>query len=578
MIAPEFGRIWQEMKVHRTRLIIVAVAGFAMAATSTAEANLVKFVFDGLQNGQIEVVKKTFWVIIALALFKGIMRYTHIFNMNVISEMVAQGYRAKLQRKFMALNLTFHNTFASGSGGLISRAMNDILVIYHGLRMFADLFREPFLAVGLLGTLFYLNWKLTITIFIVLPMIIFFNRQLSFSIKKHGLKGQEDLEKITSTLKESLDGVRIIQSYNLEQEMGRKFDHQSNEFLSARRRLHRLIEASGPITEFTMTLVVFSIFMWMAYDIAQGRSTLGDAMAYFGAALMMQSPVGKVQESYVRVQETLVSMRRAYALLDEDSEVPQTTATQEFPKNWKTIEYRNVSFRYGDTYVLRNVNLKIERGTQVAFVGASGSGKSTMVNLLERFFDPTEGDILIDGTNIHDIALTELRKNIALVTQDVFLFSDTLERNIWAGDFAKSKEGVKPAAQDANALAFIEKTPLGFQNKVGDRGNLLSGGEKQRISIARAIFKDAPILILDEATSALDSKSEIDVQAGLDRAAVGRTALVIAHRLATVQRCHKICVLKNGELVETGSHQELLSRQGEYFHLYQLQNFGPETV
>jgi ATP-binding cassette subfamily B protein/subfamily B ATP-binding cassette protein MsbA len=578
MFAPEIVRVWQELKLHRSRLIIVALAGFGLASASTAEANLLKYVFDGLQQGQVEVIKKTFWVIIAISIFKGIVRYIHVFQMNVVSEMVAQSYRGKLQRKFMALNLTFHNTFASGSGGLISRAMNDILVMYHGLRMFADLFREPFLAIGLLGTLFYLNWKLTISIFIVLPLIIFFNKQISYAIKNHGLKGQEDLEKITGTLKESLDGVRIIQSYNLESEMARKFNEQSDEFLGARRRLHRLIEASGPITEFTMTLVVFSIFLWMAYDIAAGRSTLGDAMAYFGAAMMMQTPVKKVQEAYVRVQETLVSMRRAYSLLDEDSEVPQATATQPFPKDWKQIEYRNVSFRYGKEYVLRNVNLIVERGTQIAFVGASGSGKSTMVNLLERFFDPTEGDIFIDGVNIHDISLHELRHNIALVTQDVFLFSDTIERNIWAGDFSKPESGVRPAAVDANAIAFIERTPQGFQHKVGDRGNLLSGGEKQRISIARAVFKDAPILILDEATSALDSKSESDVQAGLDRAALGRTAFVIAHRLATVQRCHKICVLKSGSLVESGTHQELLAMKGEYFHLYQLQNFGPDSV
>jgi ATP-binding cassette subfamily B protein/subfamily B ATP-binding cassette protein MsbA len=578
MFAPEIVRIWQELKLHKSRLIIVALAGFALASASTAEANLLKYVFDGLQNGQVEVIKKTFWVIIALSLFKGITRYFHVYQMNVVSEMVAQSYRAKLQRKFMALNLTFHNTFASGSGGLISRAMNDILVMYHGLRMFADLFREPFLAVGLLGTLFYLNWKLTISIFIVLPLIILFNRQISFSIKRHGLKGQEDLEKITGTLKESLDGVRIIQSYNLENEMANKFKEQSDEFIDSRRRLHRLIEASGPITEFTMTLVVFSIFMWMAIDIAAGRSTLGDAMAYFGAALMMQTPVKKVQESYVRVQETLVSMRRAYSLLDEDSEVPQTTATQKFPKNWKKIVYKNVSFKYGDNYVLKNINLTIDRGTQVAFVGGSGSGKSTLVNLLERFFDPSEGEILIDDIRIQDISLHDLRHNIALVTQDVFLFSDTIERNIWAGDFSKSKDGVIPAATAANAVAFIKRTALGFQNRVGDRGNLLSGGEKQRISIARAVFKDAPILILDEATSALDSKSEIDVQAGLDAAAEGRTALVIAHRLATIQRSQVIHVLKAGHLMESGTHSELLARKEEYYHLHQLQNFGPESV
>lgn len=568
----EVIRVWEELKPHKSKLIIVAIGGILMAASDTASANLIKYIFDGLQKGDVEVIKKTFAFIIALSLVKGISRYVHLFEMNYISELVVQSFRQKLQNKFMSLNLTFHNTFTTGSGGLISRVMNDIMVTFHGLRLFADFFREPFLAVGLIGTLIYLNWKLTLSIIIILPLITLFLRQMSFSIKKHGLKGQEDLEKITGIIKESLDGVRVIQSFNLEDEMSRKFKDQSHEFLQSRKKLHRLIEVSGPITEFVMTLLIFTIILYMAFDISSGKSTLGDAMAYFAALLMMQSPVKKLQESYVRIQETLVSVRRALSILDEKSEVPQLMAKDLFPREWKHIQYKNVSFQYGDHVVLKNINLTIQRGEQIAFVGASGSGKSTLVNLLERFFDPTEGEILIDAIPIDHIQLKDLRKNIALVTQDVFLFSDTIEKNIWAGDFSKQKNMVPVAAQAANAEKFILRTPDGYQNKVGDRGNLLSGGEKQRVSIARALFKDAPILILDEATSALDSKSEDEVQKGLDTLMEGRTALVIAHRLSTVSRAHRICVMRNGEIVEMGTHQELLDKRGEYYNLYKLQN------
>jgi len=571
MAGNEYFRIWHEIKHHKAKLIVIAIAGMVMAASDTYSANLIKEIFDGLQAKDVEVIKKTFLVIIVISFLKGLSRYIHVYNMNVVSEMVTQGFREKLQRKFMSLNLTFHNTYASGSGGLISRAMNDIMTVFHGLRMFADFFREPFLAIGLLSTLFYLNWKLTLMVFIVLPAILIFLRWISKYIKNHGLKGQEDLEKITGTLKESLDGIRIIQSYNLEEEMANRFHRQSEQFIDSRRRLHRWIESSGPITEFVMTLVMFTIFLYMTYDIIKGQSTLGDAMAFFTAALMMQSPVKKFQESYVRVQETLVSLRRAYSILDEPSEVPQEQSTLPFPADWKRIEYRNVTFKYGDEAVLRNINLTINRGDQLAFVGSSGSGKSTLVNLLGRFFDPTEGQILIDQTPIQKFKLKDLRHHIALVTQDVFLFSDTIERNIWAGDFDKPKTNVEASAKSAHADAFIRRNPLAYQARVGDRGNLLSGGEKQRISIARAVFKDAPILILDEATSALDSQNERDVQAGLDALMEGRTALMIAHRLSTIARAHRIYVMKAGQIIEQGSHQELLEMAGEYFHLHKLQ-------
>lgn len=575
LIPEEIKRIIKELVPHKRRLVVIALAGVGMAAADTANANLIKYVFDGLQFGQTEQIKHTFAWIIGLAFFKGVFRYFHLFNMNYASELVSQGLRQKLQGKFMRLNLAFHNNYASGSGGLISRALYDIMVIHHGLRMYADFFREPVLFLGLMGTLFYLNWKLTLSVLIVLPVILWFLRQLSRSIKKYSLKGQEDLEKIASTIKESLDGVRIIQSFNLEDELADRFNRESKEFLHARRRIHSLIESSGPITEFVMTLVIFSIMLYMAIEISAGRSTFGDFMSYVAALLMLSAPVKKLQESYVRVQETTVAARRVYSLLDEASEVPLAVRPKPFPKDWKEIRFENVSFRYGTDWILRDISFTIKQGHMVAFVGASGCGKSTLVNLLERFFDPTEGRILIDDVPIRDMDLKDLRSHIALVSQDVFLFGDSIERNIWAGDFSKPKEGIQQAAQRANAVQFIEKGDRGYESRVGEKGNLLSGGEKQRISIARAFFKDAPILILDEATSALDSASEIEVQKGLDQLMEGRTALVIAHRLATISRADRIHVMNAGKIVESGRHEELLKLRGEYFRLQQTQ-LSPE--
>ncbi|MNS90920.1 putative multidrug export ATP-binding/permease protein [compost metagenome] len=287
---------------------------------------------------------------------------------------------------------------------------------------------------------------------------------------------------------------------------------------------------------------------------------------------MVNQPIKKFQEAYVRLQEVVVAARRVYSIIEAPHEVPESTLNKAFPKDWKKITYKNVTFSYGNEMILKGINLEINRGEVVALVGASGSGKSTIVNLLERFFDASSGEILIDDVNILDINLKELRRNVALVTQDVFLFSDSIEKNIWAGDFERSKTDIPAMAKLANAHEFIMKMPKGYDSRVGDRGNMLSGGEKQRVSIARAMFKDAPLLILDEATSALDTASEIEVQKGLDHLMEGRTALVIAHRLSTIQKADKIVVLKNGQIEEIGNHSTLIQKQGEYYRFHSLQH------
>lgn len=570
MISPDLKKIMRELAPFKKDLIIIAIAGLVMGGAQARVLMLSKDLMDSLSLGTTTKLMQTGALVIGLTLLSGIGRYFSVYMMNFVGEQVTQNIRHRLQRKFMNLNLSFHNSFAAGSGGMISRILNDIVVIQNGLRMFSDSFTQPVIFIALISWMFYLNWKLTASIFIVLPLLLWFLRQISKTIKHHSLKGQEDLEKITSTIKESLDGVRIIQSFNLEDEMSNRFLRESDEYLESRKKIHQRVEIAGPVTEFIATVVTVGILLYLGSLIALKQATIGDFVGYVAGILGVNPPIKKIQESYVRLQETLVAAKRIYSILEQDSEVPQAKATRDFPKDWKTITYKNVSFSYGSEQILKNINLTIHRGEVIAFVGASGSGKSTLVNLLERFFDPSEGQILIDGVSTDEIKLKDLRANIALVTQDVFLFSDTVERNIWAGDFSKKKEGVLPAAQSANAHNFITKQG-GYQYKVGDRGNLLSGGEKQRVSIARAIFKDAPILILDEATSALDSASEIEVQKGLDHLMEGRTALVIAHRLSTIARADKIIVMRAGEIVETGSHQDLLNRAGEYANLHNLQ-------
>lgn len=569
---PTLLRILSEIKPHKKKLLVIAFTGILYSAVYARLALILKDINDSFQSGNQHRVAEIGLIAISMAIIVAVSRYIHIFTMNYVAEIITNVFRLKLQKKFMQLSLSFHGQYGSGSGGLLSRIINDIKVIQDGLRMVADLFREPLLAILLLGNLFYLNWKLTLFILTLLPFILIFLKQISKSLRKYVIFGQENLEKITSIIKESLDGVRIIQSFNLEKTMSDKLQTQTNEYLEIRKKVHSRIEIMGPVTELVATALILSIFFYFSIEVAKGNTTTGAVLAYITSLLMINQPIKKLQESYVRIQETVVAANRVFEILDNTHTVVEAKSPKPFPSDWKKIIYKNVSFKYGKELVLKNINLEIERGQSIAFVGESGSGKSTIVNLLERFYDPSEGQIFIDNININDFDLKDLRANIALVSQEVFLFSDTIENNIHSGDFTKAKLEIESKAKHANAHDFIMKMPMGYQSAVGDRGALLSGGEKQRVSLARAFFKNASILILDEATSALDSSSEKEVQKGIDELMKGRTSIVVAHRLSTIQNCDCIYVIQNGKIVEQGSFSELVKNENQFTKFYHLQS------
>lgn len=571
MIA-QVKKVLTEVKPHWRRFIVVAITGLIYAYCYAEILYTVKDIEASFKSGNPDAIKHVTIKILTLAITVAVCRYFHIYLMNITAEQVVNQFRLKLQKKFLNMDLKFHAEYASGSGGLMSRIVNDIKVIQDGLRMLADLFREPLMAVYMFYNLFKLNAKLTLMLIVIAPFIILFLKQISKSIRKYVRHGQENLEKITATIKESLDGVRTIQSFNLEPVMQDKLRAETDQYFGIRKKVHARSEIMGPVTEFVATCVILAIFFYFGSLIARGEATAGEVLAYVATMLGLNVPIKKFQESYVRIQETVVSIDRIHQIIDQPSELIVPNKPISFPKNWKEIKFKNVSFSYGHNKVLNNFSLEIKKGEVVALVGESGSGKSTIANLLERFYDPTDGDILIDGISLKNLDLSELRQNIGLVSQDVFLLRDTVENNIWSGDFTKSKDLIKTMAEKAHAQDFINRLKTQYESQVGDRGGLLSGGEKQRISIARAFIKDAPILILDEATSALDSQSEVEVQKGLNSLMEGRTAIVIAHRLSTVQNCDRIVVLKSGQIAEMGSHTDLIQSQGEYYKFYKLQN------
>ncbi|MGE4132689.1 MAG: ABC transporter ATP-binding protein [Bdellovibrionales bacterium] len=564
--------LWPELKLHGKRMALVLIFGIAISGMKSLTPELLRRLADAWKVGDQTMTMQIPLMISAAWIGAAILRYYHLYWMLYVSELVAVNLRRQLMNKYLDLNLGFFNSFERGSGGLISRMLNDISIIQGGFQKVSDIVREPFMVLFTFGYLLYLDWRLTVFIVIGLPLITAVLRKFARSVRKYSRQNQESMEDLTQILKESLDGTRVVQSFNLQSEMRERFESQAREFLRSKGKVISREEASGPVSESMASIFVAGLLIYIGQQALQSHSTVGDFLGFIMAIGLLSDSAKKVQGGYIKMQQSAVALERLKSILDNSSVVPEVASPKEFPRNWEAIEFRNVSFRYDHDDVLKNVNLTIKRGEQIALVGSSGAGKSTLINLLPRFFDPTSGEILIGGIPIQQMRLTELRDNIALVTQDVFLFSDSVQKNIWSGDFSKSSEKVSEAARLANADQFISKNPEGYQSKVGERGARFSGGEKQRISIARAIFKDAPILILDEATSALDSESELEVQKGLDSLMRGRTALVIAHRLSTISKCDRIIVMDKGRIIEQGNHNELMVQKGSYFRFFQLQS------
>ena len=505
-------------------------------------------------------------------LIMGIVRYLHFFWVKFIGEKVISDIRLSLMNKFMDLDVLFLNRQKKGSGGLLSRTLNDTIVLQNGLQYYADLVREPVVGLFLIGFLFYTNWKMTLGCFIFLPIFTGVIRYVSKSLRKFGHQSQESLEEVTKTLKEGLDGVRVIQSFNLQETIKQRFLSQVEDYLDKRRKIILREELGSPINEWFASILVCAFCLFQVQLITTGESDLAGFLAFIFAAGQLDKPIKKTQQAVIRIQQNVVALDRLQEVFDMESMVKEPIHPVPIPEKWETIDFKNVSFGYKDEKVIENINLSIQRGEVVALVGQSGSGKSTLAGLLQRFFDPQQGEVLIGGTNVKDVASHDLRDQIGLVTQDVFLFDDSIENNIAMGNLSADPKGVEVSAQMANATGFINSKAKGFQTKVGERGGKLSGGEKQRVSIARAVFKDPPILILDEATSALDSESEKEVQKGIESLLKGRTALVIAHRLSTIINCDRIIVMKDGKIVEEGTHNDLLAKDNEYAKFYKLQH------
>jgi subfamily B ATP-binding cassette protein MsbA len=445
--------------------------------------------------------------------------------------------------------------------------MNDTAVFSEAFKNSLEVIREPVTAVSLLGVAFYHDWQLTLIIFATAPMFIITLHYSGKRIRKYVGRAQQDNADMTHIVSEALSGQKIIKAFGLREYIVSRFEKSQEKLLLHRKKSNSAEELSHPLVELIGSFAFAGVIVFAHHRITTGQLTTGGFISFVAALAMFMDPIRRFSKANAKLNQAQAAATRIFGLLDVKEE-PQENL-KEFPGFKETIEFRNVTFSYGEGVVLKNFNLIIKKGEKIGLVGLSGSGKSTLISLLLRLYDVTNGEILIDGVSINSYSLPSVRKAFGLVSQDIFLFNDTVRENLTTGD-EHTDEEIRHALDISYAWEFVKDLPEQLETQIGDRGLRLSGGQSQRLTIARAFLKNRDILLFDEATSALDNESEKIVQAALERVAGHKTVIAVAHRLSTLKDFNRIVVMKDGQKIEEGNHAELLGLNGEYKKLYEL--------
>ncbi|MGP1381822.1 ABC transporter ATP-binding protein [Dialister pneumosintes] len=560
-------------------LLIAIVCMLFVAASNLILPWVIKDVVDRVLMDKD--VYMLYWVIAAILivfLIRGITTFGHRFLMGYIGQRVITDLRYSLYKHLQKLSISYYDKRRTGE--IMSNLTNDIAALQSAIvENFVSLVQEGLIFIGSFISMVYLQWKLTILCLVIVPLVTgtirFFGRKLHNS----GRTVQEKLADVTSMLQETIQGVRIIRSFNRTDFEIQRFQSVNESNFNATVRTIRQQSQMTPFVEFFSAFAVTAIIWYGGMSVINGVMTSGELIAFLMYAINLANPVKRVAEAVGNIQKSLAAADRVFHILDTRPDTIEKENAKELVINDGCVKFKHVKFHYNEGHpILEDFDFTAQAGKTIAIVGPSGAGKTTVANILPRFYDVTGGAVYIDGVDIRDVTLSSLREQIGMVPQDTMLFNTTIKDNILYGRLDATDEEIWEAVRAANAEEFIKALPQGLQTMAGDRGVVLSGGQRQRISIARAILKNPKILILDEATSALDTESEKVVQDALDKLMIGRTAFVIAHRLSTIKHADHILVLNNGRIEEQGTHEELISRHGLYYELYTMSTKNAEGV
>jgi subfamily B ATP-binding cassette protein MsbA len=567
-----YKRLLTYLLPYRMRLIWAGVFMLLSSAMISAQTYLVKPVIDKVIIGHDWALGK--WIPLALivvSLVKGATWYARDYLMGWVGQKIVNDIRDRLYSHIQTLSFSYFTR--TPTGVIISRIINDVNLVQGALtRVPSSLVQGVFTMAALIGYILYLNWRLAAFSIIVLPLAGFALSKFSRRFRRTSTRMQEQVGDLTMHLHETVSGVRIVKAFGMEEYEGRRFAARNKQLFNSLMQSIKTSALSHPVMEVISMVGTSLVILYGLWAIILRKTmTPGDFFSFMVALVFFYRPLKDLNGINNVVQDGIAAAKRIFEVLDTEPEIRSATDATAMARDFRTIEFRDVSFKYEDNLVLRNISLTVRAGETIAIVGKSGGGKTTLVNLLPRFYDVSGGAILIDGKDMRSLTLESLRSTMAMVTQQTILFNDTVGNNIAYGHTERPADAIAAAARAAHADGFIGGLPQGYDTVIGESGVKLSGGQRQRIAIARALLKDAPILILDEATSALDSESEREVQNALDALMQGRTSFVIAHRLSTIMNADRIIVLRDGRIVEEGRHAELLERGGEYKNLYDQQ-------
>jgi len=556
---------------NRFRLYLAMLCSLAIAVSMAAMGYLIEPVIDRIFVDK-DMEKLFFLPLLVLAVFalKGIGMYGHDYFMNYVGESIIRRLRDVLFERIMDLPMAFFQK--ERTGRLMSRITNDVAIVKAMVSTAVTAaFRDFFTIVGLTGVIFYRDWKMALIAFFVLPAALYPVVSLGRRVRRVSTGCQEAMAEMSSFLHEAFAGIKIVKAFGMEPHEKGRFDEKTTHLFKLEIKGVIIRALSSPLMEFFGGVGIAFIIWYGGSGVIKGESTPGMFMSFLACVMLLYEPVKKLSGLNNALQQGMAAVDRVFEIIETESDIQDPPQPREVLSGSHTVQFDQVSFGYDRDMVLKDINLAVQKGEILALVGMSGGGKSSLVSLIPRYFDVKAGRVLIDGTDIREFAVADLRREIAIVTQEPILFNDTIRNNIAYGNIQASEEDIREAARAAYAFDFIESFPKGFDTVIGELGGRLSGGEKQRLCIARALLKNAPILILDEATSSLDTESEALVQKALENLMKGRTTFVIAHRLSTIGYAHRIIVIVGGRIVEEGTHAELMACSGEYCKLYQMQ-------